>query len=90
MATSLTSDIIKDKILSTVIELVDDPIPNVRFNVAKSLEVLTPILKQDPTTAELVSTTVVDVLKKLSQDKDVDVRWFAEKAFLSGNNLMSI
>lgn len=84
MATSLTPDIIKDKVLETVIELVDDPIPNVRFNVAKSLEVLAPILKQDPTTVELVTTKVADVLKTLSQDKDVDVRWFAEKALLSG------
>lgn len=85
MATSLTPDIIKEKVLSTVIELVDDPIPNVRFNVAKSLEVLAPVLKQDPSTAELVTSQVAEVLKKLSQDKDVDVRWFAEKALLSGN-----
>lgn len=70
--------------MTTVIQLVDDPIPNVRFNVAKSLEVLAPILNQDPTTAELVSTKVAEVLKKLSQDTDVDVRWFAEKALLSG------
>lgn len=84
MATSLTPDIIKEKVLDTVLELVDDPIPNVRFNVAKSLEVLAPILKQDPTTAALVDTQVAEVLKKLSQDKDVDVRWFAEKALLSG------
>jgi serine/threonine-protein phosphatase 2A regulatory subunit A len=85
MATSLTADIIKEKVLTTVIELVDDPIPNVRFNVAKSLEVLAPILNQDPSTSELVSTKVAEVLAKLSQDKDVDVRWFAEKALLSGN-----
>jgi serine/threonine-protein phosphatase 2A regulatory subunit A len=84
MAVSLTPDIIKDKVLPTVIELVDDPIPNVRFNVAKSLEVLVPILRQDPTTKELVSTKVIDVLKKLAGDSDVDVRFFAEKALVLG------
>ncbi|CAO3653378.1 unnamed protein product [Mucor hiemalis] len=83
MATSLTPDIIKEKVLATVVELVDDPIPNVRFNVAKSLEVLAPILNADPATAELVQTKVAEVLKKLSEDTDVDVRWFAEKALLS-------
>lgn len=86
MATSLTPDIIKEKVLTTVVELVDDPIPNVRFNVAKSLEVLAPILNADPATAELVQTKVAEVLRKLSEDTDVDVRWFAEKALLSGKN----
>ena len=82
MAVSLTPDIIKEKVLPTVIELVDDPIPNVRFNVAKSLEVLVPILKQN-STAE-ISTKVIEVLNKLSKDSDVDVRFFAEKALVLG------
>jgi serine/threonine-protein phosphatase 2A regulatory subunit A len=84
MAVSLTPEIIRDKVLPTVIGLVEDPIPNVRFNVAKSLEVLTPILKQNPDTAQLVSTKVNEALQKLSQDSDVDVKWFAEKAILLG------
>ncbi|RCH89214.1 protein phosphatase 2, regulatory subunit A [Rhizopus azygosporus] len=83
MAVSLTPEIIKDNVLPTVVELVNDPIPNVRFNVAKSLEVLAPILKQNPQTAEAVSTKINDVLQQLSQDSDVDVKWFAEKAILT-------
>lgn len=82
MATSLTPEIIKEKVLPTVLELVDDPIPNVRFNVAKSLEVLVPILKQN-SNAE-VSSKVIQVLDKLSKDSDVDVRFFAEKALVLG------
>lgn len=82
MATSLTPEIIKEKVLPTVLELVDDPIPNVRFNVAKSLEVLVPILKQN-SNAE-VSSKVIHVLDKLSKDSDVDVRFFAEKALVLG------
>ncbi|CAO3671179.1 hypothetical protein G6F70_007976 [Rhizopus microsporus] len=83
MAVSLTPEIIKDNVLPTVVELVNDPIPNVRFNVAKSLEVLAPILKQNPQTAEAVSTKINDILQQLSQDSDVDVKWFAEKAILT-------
>jgi serine/threonine-protein phosphatase 2A regulatory subunit A len=84
MASSLTPEIIKQDVLSTVANLADDPIPNVRFNVAKSLEVLAPILKKDQTTDSLVAEKVIPVLEKLSQDSDVDVKWFAEKALLSG------
>jgi serine/threonine-protein phosphatase 2A regulatory subunit A len=54
--------------------------------VAKSLEVIVPILKKDPSTTELVSTDVVKVLQKLSGDTDVDVRYFAEKALVLGKN----
>lgn len=90
MAVSLTPEIIKDNVLPTVVELVNDPIPNVRFNVAKSLEVLAPILKQNPQTAEAVSTKINDVLQQLSQDSDVDVKWFAEKAILTGKTYYNL
>ncbi|KAI9029088.1 armadillo-type protein [Phycomyces nitens] len=84
MATSLSPEVIQDKVLPTVLELKTDPIPNIRFNVAKSLEVLTPILRQSPATADLVNTHVAPALQDLSNDNDVDVRWFAERALLTG------
>ncbi|CAO3587754.1 unnamed protein product [Absidia cylindrospora] len=83
MALSLTPEIIKDSILPTVLELVEDPIPNVRFNVAKSLEVLTPILRNSPATEALTTSQVKPALEKLNGDVDMDVRWFAEKALLA-------
>lgn len=67
-----------------MLELKDDSIPNVRFNVAKSLEVLTPILKNEPESAGLISSQVAPALQKLSSDGDVDVKWFAERALLAG------
>ncbi|KAI8372723.1 armadillo-type protein [Radiomyces spectabilis] len=84
MGPSLTTDIIKESVLPTVLALVDDPIPNVRFNVAKSLEVLTPMLRQNEATNELVQSKVAPVLQKLNSDADGDVRWFAERALLTG------
>ncbi|KAI8344676.1 armadillo-type protein [Chlamydoabsidia padenii] len=85
MAVSLSPEIIKDNILPTVLELVEDPIPNVRFNVAKSLEVLAPILRTSPATETLTTSQVKPALEKLNSDTDMDVRWFAEKALLTGN-----
>ncbi|KAI8089836.1 armadillo-type protein [Halteromyces radiatus] len=83
MAVSLSPEIVKDNILPTVLGLVEDPIPNVRFNVAKSLEVLTPILRNNPTTEPLTASKVKPALEKLNDDADMDVRWFAEKALLT-------
>lgn len=70
----------KDTLLPTVISLSDDPIPNIRFNVAKSLETLRPILDRDPSLKEAIDTTVKPALEKLSKDKDQDVQFFAARA----------
>jgi serine/threonine-protein phosphatase 2A regulatory subunit A len=84
MADSLSPEIIKDTILPTVLDMAEDTIPNVRFNVAKSLEILTPILKDDPITQSLTESKVKPALEKLQSDADMDVRWFADKALLAG------
>ncbi|KAI7846725.1 armadillo-type protein [Circinella umbellata] len=84
MANALSTEIVKENVLPTVLRLKDDTIPNVRFNVAKSLEVLASILKNDQTSIELIQSQVAPALQKLSDDSDVDVKWFANKALLSG------
>ncbi|KAI9322263.1 armadillo-type protein [Dichotomocladium elegans] len=83
MAGSLSLQIVKDNVLPTVLNLQQDPIPNVRFNVAKSLEVLAPILKREADAAGLVPSQIAPALQKLSSDADPDVKWFANKALLS-------
>lgn len=84
MAESLSQDVIKDTVLPTVLSLKDDTIPNVRFNVAKSLEVLVPILKADTSCGNMISSQITPALQKLSTDNDQDVKWFANRALLSG------
>ena len=67
--------------------LVDDPIPNIRFNVAKALESLIPILEEktkgesetEPL-SKFLDKEVQPVLAKLSTDVDADVRYFATRA----------
>ena len=40
MASALNAEVIRSSVLETVNNLVSDTVPNIRFNVAKCLEVL--------------------------------------------------
>ena len=44
----MTFDIVKDSILPIMEQLVSDPIPNIRFNAAKSYAVLIDVLRRLP------------------------------------------
>ncbi|KAG0333861.1 hypothetical protein BG004_000660 [Podila humilis] len=83
MAPAVTPEVIRDYIMPTVTNLVSDPIPNIRFNVAKSIEALIPVLSQNPDTKILVDQQLKPALIKLGEDPDHDVRFFAHKALLS-------
>ncbi|KAJ3028266.1 hypothetical protein HDV00_010537 [Rhizophlyctis rosea] len=76
LAQAATPEVLKDLIIPTVTQLASDPIPNIRFNVAKSLEVIGPLAKKHGVDAEPVKTA----LNKLNGDSDVDVRFFAQRA----------
>ena len=84
MADALPANTVRDSVLPTVIDLSSDPIPNIRFNVAKSLETMIPLLKQNQAMLELVSSMAKPTLEKLSADKDGDVRFFATRALEAG------
>lgn len=81
LAPSLTTDVIRESVLGTVLSLVNDPIPNIRFNVAKALEVLSITLANSPDGKDLARTRVVPAVQSLRNDSDPDVRYFAGKAF---------
>lgn len=80
MAPSLNVEVIGDSVLETVLSMVDDPIPNIRFNVAKAFEVLSTVLSQTPEGRGVVQARIVPGLEKLKEDSDADVRFFAGKA----------
>ena len=67
-------------IIETVTILANDPIPNIRFNVAKAFEVLATVLQPQEGGTEIVKESVVPGLLKLKEDEDADVRYFAGKA----------
>lgn len=81
MAPSLNTAIIRDTVLEAALQLVSDPIPNIRFNVAKCLETLAAVLANDPDGQDLIQRRILPTLRQLQEDPDADVRYFATKAY---------
>lgn len=63
------------QLLPFLLRLSRDPVPNVRFNVAKAFERLGPRLERS-----VLVTQVRPCLEALSRDTDADVRFYAGKA----------
>ncbi|KAI9590925.1 putative ser/thr protein phosphatase 2A regulatory subunit A [Syncephalis fuscata] len=80
---ALTPEVIRDHVLPTVTTLAADPIPNIRFNVAKSIALLAPLLREDPSTAPLIDSEMKPALLRLNEDQDNDVKYFAHRALLA-------
>ncbi|EIN13734.1 Ser/Thr protein phosphatase 2A regulatory subunit A [Punctularia strigosozonata HHB-11173 SS5] len=78
IAPSLNPDIILSDIIDPLSQLAADPIPNIRFNVAKCLEVVG--TSYGPDGAELAQTRVKPLLEQQKNDTDADVRYFAARA----------
>jgi serine/threonine-protein phosphatase 2A regulatory subunit A len=83
ISAALTPDVIRDHVLPTVTKLASDPIPNIRFNVAKSIAQLAPLLREDPNTAPLIESEMKPALMRLNEDQDTDVKYFAHRALLA-------
>lgn len=82
MATSCSSvdlTIITSVFLPVLEALGNDSVANVRFNVAKTLESLIPVLVAANQTSVLRSP-IVTILQQLERDSDMDVRDYATKA----------
>lgn len=77
MSQALSGEVIRDHILGLASNLAADPIPNIRFNVAKAIGHMIPILKKSNLQAAL-NEKVKPVLAKMLEDTDVDVRYYAQ------------
>ncbi|KAK1257299.1 hypothetical protein QJS04_geneDACA024262 [Acorus gramineus] len=77
-------DITCHKLLPVVITASKDRVPNIKFNVAKVLQALIPIVNQS-----VVEQTIRPCLVELSEDPDVDVRYFANQALQASDQMMS-
>lgn len=75
MASSLNVEIIRDTVLDAALRLAGDPIPNIRFNVAKCLETLAGVTATSPEGQEITQLKIMPALKKLQEDSDADVRY---------------
>ncbi|XP_072125758.1 serine/threonine-protein phosphatase 2A 65 kDa regulatory subunit A beta isoform-like [Mobula birostris] len=61
--------------LPTVLQMAGDQVANIRFNVAKSLQKIGPVLD-----ASTLQNKFKPMLEKLGQDQDMDVKYFAQEA----------
>jgi len=66
--------------LETVLRLAGDPIPNIRFNVAKTLDVIASVMAVSPDGREVTKNTLLPMLQQLQADNDADVRYFSSRA----------
>lgn len=73
-------DVVNDTMLPLLVKMAQDPVPNIRFNVCKTLQALIPSLD-----STVVQARVKPVLSKLLEDKDQDVRYFGQQAWLMCN-----
>jgi serine/threonine-protein phosphatase 2A regulatory subunit A len=71
-------DSLKGTMLPMVLRLAADPVPNVRFNAAKTLRNIVPLLD-----TAAVEEHVKPCLVTLSEDSDADVSYFASQGLQS-------
>ena len=67
-------------IIDILLQLAQDPIPNIRFNVAKSMEVLAVTFNSIPDGKIMIRQKIIPVLEAQKNDPDADVRYFAAKS----------
>ncbi|KAG6857573.1 hypothetical protein H0H87_000172 [Tephrocybe sp. NHM501043] len=77
---SLDLDIVRADIIGPLLLLANDPIPNIRFNVAKSLEVLAITFNTTKEGHDFIEQQVIPALDQQKNDQDADVRYFATRA----------
>ncbi|KAH0678135.1 hypothetical protein KY284_019220 [Solanum tuberosum] len=83
LAPVMGSEITCSKLLPVVITAAKDIVPNVKFNVAKVLQSLIPVVDQS-----VAEKTIRSSLVELAEDPDVDVRFYASQAFQSIDDVM--
>lgn len=76
------ASVIVSKILPFMNHLIADPVPNIRFNVAKSYLIAVEALIKLPSadTLKLIDEDILTNLNVLLNDTDVDVRYYANKS----------
>jgi serine/threonine-protein phosphatase 2A regulatory subunit A len=75
LAEAFQGEVLQTLLLPPVLRMAEDPVPNIRFNVCKTLKELVP--KVDSTT---MNAQIKPVLTGMAQDADRDVKFFANQA----------
>lgn len=85
----INQSILVNKILPFVGQLTADPVPNIRFNVAKTYLVIVEALIKTPSqeVSSLIDGEILLNLNVLQNDADVDVRYYANSSIESIKSL---
>ena len=67
--------IIDQTLLPVVIRMASDPVPNIRFNVCKTLQIIIKLVDDS-----IVEKKIKPTLNGLLEDTDNDVKYFASQA----------
>mmetsp|Transcript_20349 Transcript_20349/g.42839 ORF Transcript_20349/g.42839 Transcript_20349/m.42839 type:complete len:103 (-) Transcript_20349:221-529(-) len=78
LSKSLSPIMVHQHVLPVVINLSTDPVPNIRFNVAKTLQSLATQVD-----APVVSSDIQPCLSSMIGDDDRDVKYFANCALVT-------
>jgi len=82
MAEVVSALFMEKNLVPMVLKLAGDPIPNVRFNSAKTIQVM----MKAPAARTVAQTTLVPCLQRLVGDEDPDVKFFAQRAIGTAGN----
>jgi serine/threonine-protein phosphatase 2A regulatory subunit A len=75
LAPCVPPEVIVEKMLPVCLAMSKDPVPNIRFNVAKTLETIVEFV--DP---KVIQEQIKPCLNALQEDRDTDVKFFATQA----------
>ena len=75
IAESVPAGVVSSSIVPVITGMAGDAVPNIRFNVAKTLASVGRLVGKDKFEAEIMPT-----LKTLEEDEDRDVVWFAKES----------
>ena len=70
-------EVISETMLPVALKMANDPVPNIRFNVAKALGTIIPLVD-----SQNVQQEIKPCLTNLQEDEDSDVKFFATQALL--------
>jgi serine/threonine-protein phosphatase 2A regulatory subunit A len=84
LASIVSSDVLCNAMLPAVIGCSKDRVPNVKFNVAKMLEKIVPLVDQ-----VVVDQTIRPCLAELTEDSDSDVRFYAKQAMYACDSMQA-
>ena len=68
-------EFMNDKIMKIICDMKDDRVPNIKFNIARTLHKISPSLN-----SHIIQQDVIPILQTFMRDLDADVRFYSQKA----------